>query len=138
MVNNNVPTINPNVTATPSKFAVNQMAGNAQKQAELNQKYAGGATNNTVPMVASRYQSYSGPNQDAGATQINNFKVTQQSGANAKYDHLAYQKGGRMRMRMRRATRATRRHGKKNRRRATRTRARARSTRRRSRTMRRY
>lgn len=117
------PTQNPNVT-TPGKFPMEQMAGNAAKQAELNQKYAGGATTpapNTVPMVASRYQSYSGPGQDAGATQTKNYVVAQQSGANAKYDHLAYQKGGKRRRRKR-----TRRHGRK-----------SRKTRR-SRTMRRY
>lgn len=120
------PTQNPNINQTPTKFAMTQMAGNAEKQAELNQKYAGGATTpapNTVPMVASRYQSYSGPGQDAGATQVNNYKVAQQSGANAKYDNLAYQKGGKRRGRKRRTRRLRRK---------------SRKTRRRSRTMRRY
>ncbi len=118
------PTQNPNINQTPTKFAMSQMAGNAEKQAELNQKYAGGAATpapNTVPMVASRYQSYSGSGQDVGATQKNNYVVAQQSGANAKYDNLAYQKGGKRRRRRR--TKRRRRHTR---------------SRRRSRTMRRY
>jgi hypothetical protein len=126
----NQPTQNPNINQSPPKFAMNQMAGNAQKQAELNQKYAGGAATpapNTVPMVASRYQSYSGAGQDTGATQKNNYVVAQQSGANAKYDNLAYQKGGKRR---RRKTRRTKRCRCRRSRRI--------ATRRRSRTMRRY
>lgn len=108
-----VPTQNPAINKTPSQFAMSQMADNAQKQAELNQKYAGGATTNTVPMVASRYQSYSGSGQTPNDTQKNNFVVAQQSGANAKYDHLAYQKGGKRRRRRR-----TRRNRRKSRRRS--------------------
>lgn len=122
-----VPTQNPAINKTPSQYSMSQMTENAAKQAEFNKAYAGGAAStpapNTVPMVASRYQSYSGPDQNAGATQVNNYKVTQQSGANAMYDNLAYQKGGK---RKRRKT-------KKNRRKR-----RSRTTRRRSRTMRRY
>jgi hypothetical protein len=130
----NQPTQNPAINQSPPKFAMSQMAGNAQKQAELNQKYAGGAATpapNTVPMVASRYQSYSGAGQDTGATQKNNYVVSQQSGANAKYDNLAYQKGGKRR-KMRRIRVRTRKC------RRSRRRARAMATRRRSRTMRRY